>query len=391
MAENDTPSMWQFVPVATTLIGAGLSIAGGVKAAGGAEDAGQASYDASLRAGTAFRDFGTRVATSERIKGSRAKASSEFSAQQAEVNATQQLAASQRIATSERVKASRIKAASEFQAEQYTVNAGQQLAASQREALEERRQANLVQSRAIALAAASGAGATDPSVAYLVGRIKGEGALRAANALYAGEDRARVLRMSAAAKKYEGLTAEEAGELNAQDAIYVGEDQARLLRMTAAAERYKGLTAEEAAELNAQDAIAGAEAKATAEEAKGVAAREAGKVAASTALNRGVTGALPAANALGQAASLYDKYNSGGQIIKGGTARDSGVDRTTEEAMSADEAWKADMMSANGAIEREVVSQNLSDYYAAVNAEDLAMVATAADDFAWLELIDFAF
>lgn len=342
MAEADTPSLWQFVPVATTVAGGVLSVVGGEEAAKGAKGAGSEALAAGQRAAAAYRDYGARVAESDRIKASRAKTAAEFAAEQAEVNA------------------------------------GQQLAAAQRDAVEERRQAKLVASRAIAVAAASGAGASDPSVSFLVGRIKGEGTLRAANALYAGEDRARQLRMAAAAKRYEGLTAEEAGELNAQDAL------------------------------------ASAEAKAVSEEARGVAAKNAGDVAAQTARNRGLQGALPAIGAgLTKAASLFDKYGDasrGWPLPAGaltGSARDSGVSMTEDEAAAADKAFKEDAWAVDNAI-----AANMDDYYAqiagpdgadaylatAVATQDAANAAAAAidaaslvDDFQWLELLDFAF
>lgn len=72
------------------------------------------------------------------------------------------------------------------------------VAASQRQALEERRQADLVASRALAVAAASGAGVSDPTVVDIISRTKGEGHYRAAVALYEGEERSRSMRVAAA-------------------------------------------------------------------------------------------------------------------------------------------------------------------------------------------------
>lgn len=111
----------------------------------------------------------------------------------------------------ERVAGERRQAAAAFEAEQLRQKAGQEIAASQRAALEETRKADLVQSRAIALAAASGAGVSDPTVVSLLARNKGEGAYRAAVALYEGEDRARTLRLNAQTRDYEGRGALEAG------------------------------------------------------------------------------------------------------------------------------------------------------------------------------------
>jgi hypothetical protein len=105
--------------------------------------------------------------------------------------------------------------ASQFEAEQLEQNAGQAIAASQREAIEQRRQADLAASRALALAAASGGGASDTSVVNIIANLKGEGSYRSAVALYRGEDQARLMRMGASAKRYEGAVAEEGAAFEA--------------------------------------------------------------------------------------------------------------------------------------------------------------------------------
>lgn len=102
-----------------------------------------------------------------------------------------------------------------FEAKQLRQNAGQEIAASQRAAQEERRQAGLVASRQIALAAASGAGASDPTIVQMIARTAREGSYRASVALYGGEERARQLRMAAAGKDYEGAAAIEGAEVQA--------------------------------------------------------------------------------------------------------------------------------------------------------------------------------
>lgn len=94
--------------------------------------------------------------------------------------------------------------AAQFEAEQLEQDAGQTIAASQRAAREQERIATLVASRALAVAAASGGGASDTTVVNLIARIKGEGAYRAGVKLYEGEARARKLRLSADARRYEG-------------------------------------------------------------------------------------------------------------------------------------------------------------------------------------------
>lgn len=76
--------------------------------------------------------------------------------------------------------------------------AGIVVAASQRHAIEERRQADLAASRALAVAAASGGGVSDPTIVQTLSNIRGEGALRASIALYEGEERARQIRIQGA-------------------------------------------------------------------------------------------------------------------------------------------------------------------------------------------------
>lgn len=100
--------------------------------------------------------------------------------------------------------ARRKRAAAEFEAGQLEQQAGQTEAASQRTRLEEDRQGRLVQSRAIALAAASGASASDPTVMKIVSGIASESAYRQNVALYEGEEKARQLRIGAAADRFSG-------------------------------------------------------------------------------------------------------------------------------------------------------------------------------------------
>lgn len=86
-----------------------------------------------------------------------------------------------------------------FEAAQLTQQAGQEEAASQRTRFEEDRQGRLVQSRALALAAASGASASDPTVVKIISGIASESAYRQNLALYQGEEKARQLRLGAQA------------------------------------------------------------------------------------------------------------------------------------------------------------------------------------------------
>lgn len=112
--------------------------------------------------------------------------------------------------------------AANYEAAQLEQNAGQQQAAAQREAAEERKRAQLAQSRALALAAASGAGASDPTVVDIIGDLAQEGSYRSMMQLYQGEDNARLLRQQAATKRYGGEIARQAGKTNAIASILKG-------------------------------------------------------------------------------------------------------------------------------------------------------------------------
>ena len=93
--------------------------------------------------------------------------------------------------------------AKEFEAQQLEAKAIQDVAVAQRSAQEQKRQSRVLQSRALAVAAASGGGASDPTVFNIISDLEGEGAYRSAVAMYEGEDRARTDRMSAEAARYE--------------------------------------------------------------------------------------------------------------------------------------------------------------------------------------------
>lgn len=86
----------------------------------------------------------------------------------------------------------------QFQSEQLGVNAGQAQAAAQHNAVDIDRQTQLNASRALAVAASSGGGASDPTVVTLLAQNAADGAYRKATALYEGDDQARSLRLQAA-------------------------------------------------------------------------------------------------------------------------------------------------------------------------------------------------
>lgn len=111
------------------------------------------------------------------------------------------------------------RAAGEYEATQAYINAGQAQAAGQRKAQEEQRRSRLAQSRALAVAAASGGGASDRTVADIIADLAAEGDYRSRLAMYEGDDKARLLRARGDAAKYEGKAAQRTSYLRAATSI----------------------------------------------------------------------------------------------------------------------------------------------------------------------------
>lgn len=107
-------------------------------------------------------------------------------------------------ANSLRTVATRRKEAGDFEAKQQEIAAQESSGIAMRAAQDEILKARLVNSTALARAAASGAGASDPTVMAVLARTAGEGSYRAAVAMYEGEAQARLDRMRAAALRYQG-------------------------------------------------------------------------------------------------------------------------------------------------------------------------------------------
>lgn len=103
-----------------------------------------------------------------------------------------------------RIAGERQKAAAEFEAIQEEEQAGIAIAISQRQAAEEARQGRYQASRALAVAASSGGGVSDPTIINLIARGRGEAVYRANVALYEGEAQARKMRLQAAATRVTG-------------------------------------------------------------------------------------------------------------------------------------------------------------------------------------------
>lgn len=104
---------------------------------------------------------------------------------------------------------------SKTEALQLEQNAGQERASSQRSAIEQRRSARYMQARLRALAAASGAGASDPTVVNLDADIAAAGEYGALTAMYEGETRASGMEYGAKIARKEGKAARLAGYVGA--------------------------------------------------------------------------------------------------------------------------------------------------------------------------------
>lgn len=97
------------------------------------------------------------------------------------------------------------------EAEQLDINAGQQVAAAQRSAMEHQREGRLAQSRALAVAAASGGGASDPTVINIISQLAGETAYRGMVDLYQGQEESRNMRLEAENMRRTGDASRKAG------------------------------------------------------------------------------------------------------------------------------------------------------------------------------------
>lgn len=103
----------------------------------------------------------------------------------------------------------------EFVAAQNERVAGNERATAQRQAIEQQRQKRLTQSRAQAVAAASGGGALDPGVLDIMGGLEDQGNYNALVALYEGESSARNYENQAALTRWQGEQAMNAAGVEA--------------------------------------------------------------------------------------------------------------------------------------------------------------------------------
>src|ERR1700739_3358672 len=109
--------------------------------------------------------------------------------------------------------------AAKFTAAQQLQAANNAAALAGREAFDINRQTQMVASRALAVAAGTGGGASDPTVMNVIARIQGQGAYDVASAIYSGQARAQQLRLAAAGEIWSG---EEARQMGTKTAIASG-------------------------------------------------------------------------------------------------------------------------------------------------------------------------
>lgn len=124
----------------------------------------------------------------------------------------------------------------ESQAQNLEQQAGQELASSQRAVIEQQRQGRRVQSRALAVAGASGAGAMDPTIINILGDLDFESDFRAGVAGFEGESRARALNYEAVINRATGDSQRAAGFASA----FATESASRRSFLTAAGTAFSG-------------------------------------------------------------------------------------------------------------------------------------------------------
>lgn len=107
-------------------------------------------------------------------------------------------------------------------ARQQERDANQAQVEAQQQAQNERKRAKLVRSRALAVAGASGAGVSDPTVTDILSDIETEGEKNALDALWSGDYTASSLRAGAGARRRTGSAYRSAGYTSAATTALTG-------------------------------------------------------------------------------------------------------------------------------------------------------------------------
>lgn len=108
------------------------------------------------------------------------------------------------------------------EANQMESMANEERAVAQRRAIQARKRAEKAKSRAKAVAAASGAGATDPTVENIMGDLEDQGTMAALSELYEGETRGRNLEFGARQRKKLGKSQLRSSRYNAVGSLLEG-------------------------------------------------------------------------------------------------------------------------------------------------------------------------
>lgn len=143
-----------------------------------------------------------------------------------------QFAASFLSAVAQSAEGRAIKAQKDSEAEQATDLANAAKASGQRAAVEEKRRGDYIASEALASAAASGGGASDPTVVGIISDIHGESEYRALVRMYEGNEEARGLKLRGKFAKFEGSNAEAQGNIRALSTVIGGADKAGVFKGT---------------------------------------------------------------------------------------------------------------------------------------------------------------
>lgn len=109
-----------------------------------------------------------------------------------------------------------------YQAAQLNQQAGQDQATAQRVAEGQKLQADLAASRAKTLIGAGGGKISDPTVVDILGDIQGQGEYNSMSALFNGTERANNANDQAAAARYSGNQAFQAGQIKAGSDVLNG-------------------------------------------------------------------------------------------------------------------------------------------------------------------------
>jgi len=150
-----------------------------------------------------------------------------------------------------------------YKAERLKTEAIQEQAIAQRSFIEKRRQSRLAESRAVAVAGASGGGVGDPTVLNIISELAGEGEFGAQSALFEGESAASLLNTEAALALYEG-------EQRSTNILYSGSEQAGL-------KEYEGASARYSSKVSARDTRIAAIGKAVSQASSGLTGKYGGQ------------------------------------------------------------------------------------------------------------------